>query len=332
MRLDKIREQKALRAGSVQPLYSTPTEELEFRPASLYRKKTSRRAKDLFSPLLYALHQRKWRRLVGPEVAPWAKTLSLDGKYRGNLAWRSAQKMGGSFQGKDVLLPGCHFNSAETRDWLATRVRSVTLIDIVDWTESFQRALPLLRRQYRPELRSFFGSLEKLPFPDESFDLIETRAVLEHVGNMVAAAKEMARVLRPGGVAVHAFGPLYFSAGGDHCIGAYGSKHVYDHLLLDEKEYQQRLRDETAFEAMGQEKSDARYWAIQGIFSYLTPQEYLGCFRRAGFEGEAHASLSGEAIRYQKSWPESFSQLISAGIAHEDLLTSGMLVIQSVRK
>lgn len=328
MRLDKIREQKALRAGNVQLLYPKPTEELEFRPASFYRKKTLRRAKDLFSPLLYVLHQRKWRSLVGPEVAPWAKTLSLDGKYRGNLAWRSAQKMVGTFRGKDILLPGCHFNSAETRDWLVTRVRSVTLIDIVDWTESFQRALPHLRRQYRPELRSFFGSLEKLPFPDESFDLIETRAVLEHVGNMEAAAKEMARVLRRGGVAVHAFGPLYFSAGGDHCIGAYGSKHVYDHLLLDEKAYQQRLRDEAAFEAMGKEKSDARYWAIQGIFSYLTPQEYLECFRRAGFEGEAHANLSGSGCQFRRQEPEMWRKLMEAGISEEALLVGGMLTIQ----
>jgi len=328
MRLDKIREQKALRAGSVQPLYPKPTEELEFRPASLYRKKTLRRAKDLFSPLLYLLHQRKWRSLVGPEVAPWAKTLSLDGKYRGNLAWRSAQKMVGTFRDKDILLPGCQFNSAETRDWLVTRVRSVTLIDIVDWTESFQRALALLRRQYRPELRSFFGSLEKLPFPDESFDLIETRAVLEHVGNMAAAAKEMARVLRRGGVAVHAFGPLYFSAGGDHCIGAYGSKHVYDHLLLDEKEYQQRLRDEAAFEAMGKEKSDARYWAIQGIFSYLTPREYLECFRRAGFVGEVHANLSSSGCQFKRQKPEAWRRMVGAGISEEDLLVGGMLTVQ----
>ena len=328
MRLDKIREQKALRSRSVQPLYPNPTEELEYRPASHYRKKILRRAKDLLSPLLYSLHQRKWRSLVGPEVAPWAKTLSLDGQYRGNLAWRSAQKMLGTFRGKDVLLPGCHFNSAETRDWLETSVRSVTLIDIVDWSESFQRALPHLRKQYRPELRSFFGSLEKLPFPDESFDLIETRAVLEHVGNMDAAAREMARVLRRGGVAVHAFGPLYFCAGGDHCIGAYGPRHAYDHLLLDEEEYQRRLKDEAAFEAMGKEKSDARYWAIQGIFSYLTPNEYLECFRRAGFTGEAHANLSASGCQFRRQEPEMWRKLVETGISEEALLVGGMLTIQ----
>jgi SAM-dependent methyltransferase len=40
---------------------------------------------------------------------------------------------------------------------------------------------------------------EKLPFPDESFDLILSHEVLEHVGDDRAAAAEMARVLRPGG-------------------------------------------------------------------------------------------------------------------------------------
>ncbi len=43
------------------------------------------------------------------------------------------------------------------------------------------------------------GAGEGLPFPDESFDLILSHEVLEHVQDDAAAAREMARVLRPGG-------------------------------------------------------------------------------------------------------------------------------------
>jgi SAM-dependent methyltransferase len=40
---------------------------------------------------------------------------------------------------------------------------------------------------------------ESLPFPDGCFDLVVSQAVLEHVADPGAAAKEMLRVLKPGG-------------------------------------------------------------------------------------------------------------------------------------
>jgi SAM-dependent methyltransferase len=42
-----------------------------------------------------------------------------------------------------------------------------------------------------------------LPMPDASADLILSRALLEHVDGVPAAVRHMARVLRPGGVALH---------------------------------------------------------------------------------------------------------------------------------
>ncbi|RUT85512.1 class I SAM-dependent methyltransferase, partial [Mesorhizobium sp. M7A.T.Ca.US.000.02.1.1] len=41
--------------------------------------------------------------------------------------------------------------------------------------------------------------LEKIPFRDESFDYVISNAVLEHVRDPFAAAREMTRVLKPGG-------------------------------------------------------------------------------------------------------------------------------------
>lgn len=42
-----------------------------------------------------------------------------------------------------------------------------------------------------------------LPLPDSSADLILSRALLEHVNGVPAAIENMARVLKPGGVALH---------------------------------------------------------------------------------------------------------------------------------
>jgi SAM-dependent methyltransferase len=43
------------------------------------------------------------------------------------------------------------------------------------------------------------GAGESLPFPDRTFDLILSHEVIEHVQDDRAAAREMVRVLRPGG-------------------------------------------------------------------------------------------------------------------------------------
>jgi SAM-dependent methyltransferase len=55
------------------------------------------------------------------------------------------------------------------------------------------------------------GVGERLPFADNSFDVVFTNEVLEHVQDDVQAAREIARVLRPGGRSVN-FVPnrLYF--------------------------------------------------------------------------------------------------------------------------
>lgn len=47
----------------------------------------------------------------------------------------------------------------------------------------------------------YVGSVESIPLPDESIDLVITQEVLEHVSNPSQAIKEINRVLKLGGVA-----------------------------------------------------------------------------------------------------------------------------------
>lgn len=49
------------------------------------------------------------------------------------------------------------------------------------------------------EATSLAGQVERLPFPDSSFDVVASVTVLCFVGDAAGALREMARVLRPGG-------------------------------------------------------------------------------------------------------------------------------------
>jgi glycosyltransferase involved in cell wall biosynthesis len=46
----------------------------------------------------------------------------------------------------------------------------------------------------------YLGFVEKIPFPDESFDLVCSRHVMEHVSDIQIALTEIKRVLKPGGI------------------------------------------------------------------------------------------------------------------------------------
>src|SRR5690606_30971772 len=67
------------------------------------------------------------------------------------------------------------------------------------------------------------GAAEELPYPDDAFDLVLSHEVLEHVADDGLAAREIARVLRPGGRAI-IFAPnrLYpFETHGHYWQGTY---------------------------------------------------------------------------------------------------------------
>ncbi|PIY80169.1 MAG: hypothetical protein COY80_04335 [Candidatus Pacebacteria bacterium CG_4_10_14_0_8_um_filter_42_14] len=50
--------------------------------------------------------------------------------------------------------------------------------------------------------KTVVGSIEKMPFPDASFDIVVTSEVIEHIPHQILAFKELSRVLKPGGTLI----------------------------------------------------------------------------------------------------------------------------------
>ncbi len=68
--------------------------------------------------------------------------------------------------------------------------------------DRYSRAIKLLKLNgiENPEKYLFDASAEVLPFEDNTFDVVFSVAVLEHVQNLDMAMKESIRVLKPGGI------------------------------------------------------------------------------------------------------------------------------------
>jgi ubiquinone/menaquinone biosynthesis C-methylase UbiE len=81
---------------------------------------------------------------------------------------------------------------------LARRVSSVVLTDPVPMMLATARRLFTEAGIRNAEFVEAVA--ERLPFPDESFDIVTTRLAAHHFDDVALACREVARVLRPGGV------------------------------------------------------------------------------------------------------------------------------------
>jgi ubiquinone/menaquinone biosynthesis C-methylase UbiE len=82
---------------------------------------------------------------------------------------------------------------------LAGLVREAVATDI---SHGMLAALSDTARSLGLSVRTVRTEAERLPFPDESFDLVFGHAVLHHLPDLDASFAEFARVLRPGGTVV----------------------------------------------------------------------------------------------------------------------------------
>lgn len=91
--------------------------------------------------------------------------------------------------------------------FLAAGASSATCIDVLPWN---RMDLPLYS-QLVDDPDSYFDRIEyRVPeaiettrLPDASFDIVYSQAVLEHVADPAVAIRQIARLLRPGGVTSH---------------------------------------------------------------------------------------------------------------------------------
>lgn len=199
----------------------------------------------------------------------------------------------------DLLVLGCG-RGEELELWELQKPRSLTAVDY------FAQEAWMTHRGAR------FARMDarQLAFADASFDVVASTALFEHIDRVEDAAREMARLLRPGGLAFANFAPLFHTYGGAHFCGA------YEHLWLSDADLERYL----VARRIPMEMEDGLVWLRNGMFSRMRYRDYVEIFRRHFDMQHLTLGVSQPALRYRRQHPEEWRAL-TARYAEEDLLT-----------
>ncbi|MEQ9460413.1 MAG: class I SAM-dependent methyltransferase [Phycisphaeraceae bacterium] len=122
----------------------------------------------------------------------------------------------GRVEGLDILDFGCGWGGESV--WLAERGARVTGCDISSSAIEHARAFAERRGVLGGPKGVVFAEVgaTELPFENGRFDAVFSTDVFEHVMDLETVLRELRRVLRPGGVLLTRFGPLFYSPLGYH--------------------------------------------------------------------------------------------------------------------
>ncbi len=244
------------------------------------------------------------RRAVYSRVAPYLTDMEFDevrltGHNNEPEAHLRRTRRLADLSRSDLLVLGCG-RGEELRLWERQRTRSLTAVDY--FAHGAWGA--------HDDARFARMDARQLAFADGSFDVVASTALFEHIDRVEDAAREMARVLRPDGLAFANFAPLFFTHGGAHFSGA------YEHLWMSDAEFEGYL----VARGIPMEMEDGLVWLRNGMFSRLRYRDYVAIFRRHFDVQHLMLGVSQPAMRYRRQRPEEWRAL-TARYAEEDLLT-----------
>lgn len=210
-----------------------------------------------------------------------------------------------------LTTPGIKFFEAGCGDGMVGKAmdsygHEVMLSDLDDWRDSRVADLAFLQADLG----------QRIPIPDDQFDLIVSYNTFEHLQDPAQAFRELYRICKPGGMLYIDFGPLYCSPWGLH---AYHSLHMpYLQFLFSENFIRDKLH-ELGFNDLGKTRDD------------LQP---LNRWRSTQFEHLFKGS-EGEIVSYEKYEVDTYLSLVleypwafqQQELTIEDLTTQALRVL-----
>lgn len=160
-------------------------------------------------------------------------------------------------------------------------------------------------------------------FEENFFDIVYSVSVLEHIKNLCEAFKEMKRILKPGGLIIHNYGP-YFSHNGGHALGIPDCP--WGHVMMNEKEFIKYIEDVRPFEA-----DQGKGWVANAVHRGRTRSlsEMQKLIFNSGFEllywNTEHSPLNFLSDLTPKIIKKCFQT--NSHLSFDDLITTGIYFV-----
>jgi SAM-dependent methyltransferase len=213
-------------------------------------------------------------------------------------------------KGKTILIIGCG-RGAEINRWLKESPKKIVAIDYLDYSADWKKIM-----SRSPNVTIMQADIRKFD-PGEKFDIIASKAVLEHINGLQETFPYIIKHLKEGGFFWADFGPLYYSWAGAHALPG------YDHLLLSRKAFWKKA---FAKKRDSEEEMDTLDFLKNDLFSRMKPNEYLAMFCKFLETCYLGIEISGDGLRFMRKEPEKYRTLRKK-YSDRDLLVNGIFYL-----
>jgi len=225
--------------------------------------------------------------------------------------------------GSNVLIIGCGAGR-DVESWVLFRPSKIIAVDLFNYEKAWSHRKRYFKDKYGVDVEFIQSNVHDMrEIESESIDIVGSDAVLEHLNNFSHAIKEIERVMVNGGTFYSTFGPLWNAWGGDHVSGQGDLSHGYNHLLLDEKDYEKYLESYGSYDSSS---SDSRMWIYNDLFSYYKPVDYINELSIFNLLWVS-VIIDPRSIKFLKTFEYKKNMLFKKGVKMEDLMISGMTII-----
>jgi SAM-dependent methyltransferase len=213
--------------------------------------------------------------------------------------------------------------------WARMGAKKIIGVDLFSFSDTWNDIINYCKnKRFLGHIKFEKASLENLPFlENSSIDICASEGVYEHCCDLAAVLRESFRVLKPGGVLYAAYGPLWFSAGGDHFSARGGVRNSFNHLLLSPEAYNIFIND---YSYEREEWQDGRRYLEINLFSKLTTQEYLEILRQNGFKlNKLILETNSLSLDFKKNYPQLLLELTNKynnNCEHDDFLIKSNII------
>jgi 2-polyprenyl-3-methyl-5-hydroxy-6-metoxy-1,4-benzoquinol methylase len=232
-------------------------------------------------------------------------------------------------KGSNVFIQGCGLGQ-EALAWSGVGVKSIVGMDLFNFEKGWSQ---ISQGSQSTSIKFLDGDFCRTQLDAQIFDVISSFAVWEHVKDFDSMLKETKRLIKPNGIVLSGFGPLWHTFSGDHFSAVGGLETGFNHLLLSQSDY---LNWIDSFEKQSSwATSDESYFEIrkhinEGLFSYLRPREYIEKVEKHFTRVHTIAIISPEALAFRDAYPSKWQTLLSLDqMMEEDLLIKSLVLFLS---